>query len=211
MALAIRNSLEPESNILNTYARLKFEYAEWLRENNSNSYKDTFEQGLDLQERAIDEDATNGYALYQFINEIIEVVETRQPDEQILLLSRAETRLTELIRLHDEKRWRSIDPVDAEVQLGVLITSHLKSIQRIPNFGDVLGQVKIRNPEAVLRISIRLTVGLLRFEDAFSDPEAASKLRGYRQQLLDLPGKTPSGTALPLSLIYCGPRRAPGF
>ncbi len=92
---------------MNTYARLKFAYANCFREKQSEKYKLAFEEGLDLQEKAIDGDGTNGYALYQFVNEIIEDCPCQQlagPGNKSNSSPEPELRLTELIRLHHEKQ-----------------------------------------------------------------------------------------------------------
>jgi hypothetical protein len=195
-ALTVRVSVEPESNIFNTYARLKFEYAETFRAIDALQYRTVFEEGINWQEKAVEGDATNGFALYQFVEQIIGALPDAEDwpfNEQLDLLSRAEVRLSELIRLHEERRWRNIDPVEAEVQLGTLLTKHIQAIRKIPNLEQLLSNFRVTNAEAALRIQIRLVLEDEPVPKAFSNPSKSTILRQLRQQLSGVPNKTPRG------------------
>ena len=195
-ALSVRASSEPESNIFNTYARLKFEYAETFRGEDGARYRTVFEEGIDWQEKAVEEDATNGFALYQFVEQIIGALSEKEgwsPDQQLDLLSRAEVRLSELMRLHEERRWRNIDPVEAEVQLGTLLAKHIQTIRRLPNLEQLLSSFRVTHAESVIRILIRLVLEDELISRGFSNPAKSRQLREFREQLTSLPNKTPRG------------------
>lgn len=208
-ALRIHASLEPEGNIYNTYARLKFAYAAAFRGTDPERFQETFQDGLNLQELAIECDATNGYALYQFVQQIVEAAPVSgsswSSEKQLELLSRAEARLTDLMRLQQENRWRNIDPIEAEVQLGTLLAKHYETIAKLPNLQHLMDQFRIKNPEAAIRILVRLYVGKDAFEKVFRSG-SAEKLRQYRQELFELPSKTPRGLLYLYRLFISDPQ-----
>ncbi len=196
-ALRIQESFEPDSNVYNTYARLKFAYADSLPRDDIEAYREAFLGGIDLQERSIEADSTNGHSIFQFVQQIIEAHppsdETWSADERLDLLSRAEARLSDLITLQQENRWRNVDPVEAEVQLGSLLARHIDQISKLPELGDKIESFRIRHPEAAIRILIRLLIGSSTFSKAFGSPGKAEQLRAYRDELLLIPQKTARG------------------
>ena len=69
---------------------------------------------------------------------------------------------------------------------------HYETIARLPNLQQLIANFRVKDPEAALRIIIRLHLANETFEKAFRRDEAGL-LRQHRQALFELPAKSSRG------------------
>jgi tetratricopeptide (TPR) repeat protein len=198
-AVEIRSAYEPDKNIYNTFALLLFDYADATLQRNhigsGEEYSDRFSEAVDLQEKAMGEDPTDGLARYQFAHRIFQSVPASDlsDTDKLALYARAELRFEELIKLHQERRVRNIDPIDAEVQLSMLYQNYRAAMAQIPSVEATLAAIVTKNPEAALILRIREALGLQSLRDGFNKRETADVLRSLRNELHNVPNKTARG------------------
>lgn len=187
-AAEVRGNGEPVSHVYNTLAKAYFTLADILKSKDPASQRALFDDALEYEERAIKHDPGNGHALFQYVRGILDAF-TSSNDEDIErdleLLSRAESKLAELIRLHEEKRWRNVDPIEAEKSIGGLVQNHLEVWKTLsdPKRKDRVFAFEAKHPEAILFLKVRSLIGGRSFEDAFKDPSLVVKLRSHRNEL----------------------------
>jgi DNA-dependent RNA polymerase auxiliary subunit epsilon len=193
-ALNNNNSLEPDSNIYNTMAIASFKLASVIQSQDSRAFRTQFKSALQFQENAIISDPANGYALSQFVRETLKALENGKEEEwpleeQLELFTQVESRLVELIRLHSEKRWRNIEPEHAEMQLETILSRHVKVSKQL--LGETANsKIKITNPEMILFLETRQTLGKLSLREGFREDRLAKSLRQLREKFLALPKKS---------------------
>jgi hypothetical protein len=190
-ALAITDSLEPEKLILNTYAMLNFNYANAALPGTP-AFAKRFSGGVDLQEEAIGYDASDSLARYQFAHEIFQTVPNGPwtLEEKLEFYSRAEVRLQELVKINQEMTIKNMDPIEAEVQIGVLFDMYRSALSSIPNVDRVLDDFKSRNPEAGVALAVRRVLGNVSLQEGFSQSGVAPTLRELRSELEFIPNKS---------------------
>jgi hypothetical protein len=110
-------------------------------------------------------------------------------DRSIELIARAELRLVELNRLHTENRWKNINPVEAQKQLGTLFFTHdrLLKLLKIESGGSTY---LAKHPEAHIFLKIRALIGQENIEDVFQDSEKSIEIRRLRNEMLALQNRT---------------------
>lgn len=197
-ALTLQSNYERDSNIYNTHAALLFNLADAASEDKTEAgiqqFAERLQRGINLQEQAIVGDPADALARYQFVNQIFDAVPASEfaEDEKLNLYARAELRLEEILKLHQEKRLRNIDPVDAEVQIGTLFSAYEKAFSSLPSATAALATFHTRNPEAALLLMIRRVLGAQSLQDGFArGGSLAEDLVGFRNELLELPRKSP--------------------
>nr|VFK55423.1 MAG: hypothetical protein BECKTUN1418D_GA0071000_10328 [Candidatus Kentron sp. TUN] len=198
MASEIRDEGEPISNVFNTLAMAHFELAEMLG-TSSDEGKDKFKEALNHQERAIKNDPSNGHALSQYIDRIIKSIPSLDAmdsdrEEALDRLANAESRLIELIKLHEENRWRNIESVEAEKQLGRLVQDQVEAVEKLLGKESVPAiEFSARNPEAILFLEVRKICGGRRLGEVFEIPGLVGQLREKRDRLLELQNRSSRG------------------
>jgi hypothetical protein len=167
----------------------------WGRSPRNQLFLDRFAEAIDLQEKAIAYDPTDGLSRYQFIHQIFQSIPESllENDEKLALYARAELRFQELVRLHQERRVRNIDPVDVEIQLSTLYDAYHSAIAQIPSATEVIERFIVKDPEAGIRLAIRNLLENVPINQGFKDVELAEQLREFRSALLDVPKKTARG------------------
>lgn len=188
LAAEVHGEGEPISNIFNTLATVHFSLVEMLEQIDSKERKGAFVEALNYEERAIKNDPSNGHALYQYIKRIIDSVSSFEgcvSEDELEMLSRAEVRLNELIELHEEKRWRNIDPLEAEKQLGSIVQDHVDTVKMLLGKTAHVLEFSARHPEAMIFLKIRSIAGKRSLREAFEDQESVEKLREQRTLLLN--------------------------
>jgi hypothetical protein len=193
-ALSNSYSSEPASNIYNTMAMARFKLAEVLRGQQDSTFREMFKLALQSQENAIIHDPANGHAQSQFVRETLKTIENGKAEEwpleeQLELFTQAESRLVDLIRLSLEKRWRHIEPEEAKTQLDTILFQHVKVSKQL--WGETTtSKIKITNPEMMLFLKTRQTLGELSLRKGFHDAGLAEPLRQLREEFLSLPKKS---------------------
>nr|VFK67109.1 MAG: hypothetical protein BECKUNK1418G_GA0071005_11263 [Candidatus Kentron sp. UNK]VFK71083.1 MAG: hypothetical protein BECKUNK1418H_GA0071006_10503 [Candidatus Kentron sp. UNK] len=101
--------------------------------------------------------------------------------------------LIELVKLHEENRWRNIEPVEAEKQLGRLVQDQVEAVEKLLGDGASTVAFSAHNPEAILFLEVRKICGDRRLEEAFKAQALVAPLREKRCQLLELPNRSSRG------------------
>ena len=196
LGVALERKQESASNIYNTIAHAYFVYTK----TKSTDVKALVTNGFDFQEKAIHADANNVASLLQFVRQAIELVKSPKEnewtdDEKMALYARAEVHLLHLLQLRAERRWRNIDPIEGERQLGVLIDDYLATLGPLMNTEQAY-RFKVHHPEAARFLEIRRCLGDQDLDKVLSDPEnseKANEVRRLREELRKLPPKTADG------------------
>ncbi len=193
LATEIKNESEPISYIFNTLATANFTLAEVLKKSEPQLAETAFDDAINFEDISIKHDPANGHALFQFVQRIINTLKqskdlnsTRKVELSLL----AEHRLMDLDRLHEEKRWRNIDPIEAEKQLGSLFQDHFLSIKELINNLDIQNGFRAKNPEADIFLKIRMLVKESNLNDAFKNPKIKDQMRKLRKEMQELTNST---------------------
>lgn len=198
-AVKIPSNYEADKNVYNTFALLLFDYADVAVDQKGNTQTDLFinrfAEAIDLQEQAIDEDPTDGLARYQFVNRIFQSIPNSDlsDEDKLELYARAELRFQELLKLHQERRVRNIDPVDAEIQLSTLYNEYHAAMEKFPSSSKALKDFEVKNPEAGIFLKIREALGPKSLPDGFDKADIADSLRNLRHDLSEVSTKTTRG------------------
>jgi len=194
---ALNNSSdgEPDSNIYNTMALASFKLAAILQNQNQNVFRQQFKSALAFQEKAIISDPANGHALSQFVRKTLDSLGDENEkkwsfEEKMEFVMQAESRLVELIRLHSEKRWRNIEPVDAEMLLVQIINQHAKISKKLVGETKHFSTFKITHPETALFLRIRQTLDTCTLQQGFCQSQLATELRQLREEFVALKEKS---------------------
>jgi hypothetical protein len=193
MALNINNFGEPDTYIHNTMATASFNLAYALRSQDMAAFRQQFKLALEFQEKAIISGPDNSHALFQFVNKSLEILESDQAwplEEKEELFPLVESRVVDLCSIHSENRWKKIEPIDAEIQLGSVIARHLKVSEKLVGNGDKFSKFKINHPEAALLFEIRQILKERTLKDGFRSDDAKA-LRQLREELKALSSKQP--------------------
>jgi hypothetical protein len=185
LAVEAHDESEPLSYIYNTFATAYFTLAESLKSIDSSRYSSIVDEALEFEDRAIKFDPGNGHALFQIVNSILDVLASNSAtvERKLELLPVVELRLSELMRLHSEDRWRNIDPIQADIQLGSTSQKYTESVKELTGLiSEQNFQAKF--PEASIILNIRFLIGNSDLDNAFrADENTVRQLRGFREEL----------------------------
>jgi hypothetical protein len=189
---------DSDSSIYNTLATASFSLARVLGADQSEDYKTQLTNAVDYSENSILHDPANGHALFQFVQRVLSELKSNgswSTDEALKFYERAELRLTDLIRLNSDNRWRNIDADEAEKQIGALLQDHLQTLKQLKSIHPDILNFEVHNPESISFLRIRELLGSRTVRNVFEGNDA-QQLRELREQLDQLPNKSAS------SLLY---------
>lgn len=189
LATEIKNESEPISYIYNTLATANFTLAEVLKRTDPQLSRTAFTDAIEYEDISIKYDPANGHAIFQFVLKILNtLLQSNELDDnrKIELFILAESKLMDLEKLHGEKRWRNIDPIEAEKQLGSLFQDHFSVAEKLVKRTAIQKSFKAKHPEADLFLKIRMLVKDNRLEDVFKDPERRTQIQLLRKEMFDL-------------------------
>lgn len=189
LATQIKNKSEPISYIYNTLATANFTLADVLKKTEPQLARTAFTDAIEYEDISIKYDPANGHAIFQFVLKILNTLmksNDLSDDRKIELVILAESKLMDLERLHGEKRWRNIDPIEAEKQLGSLFQDHFSVVKKLVKITAIRKSFKANHPEADLFLKIRMLVKDNKIDDAFKDPDRRKQIRLLRKEMFDL-------------------------
>ena len=181
----IESRVEPLRNVYNTFASLMFDVAEARK--GSVEAVDQFQEAMDLQERAVEEDPVDALSRYQFVHRILQSVPTRDlsTDVKLEIYARAAARYQELLHLYESRQVRNIDPVDAEIQLGHLSHAYNLALDKIDNTESRIEEFAVTNGEAAAILKIMRILDGKSLRRGFNDERTAAALRAIRNEVVD--------------------------
>ena len=197
-AREIESRVEPIKNVYNTHASLMFDVAEARKTNIDGLVQ--FQEAMDLQERAVEADPVDALSRYQFVHRILQSVPTKElaDEAKLEIYSRAAIRYQELLHLHESRQVRNIDPVDAEIQLGLLSQAYNQALDQLDITDRKIEEFAVTNREAAVILKIFRILDGKSLRTGFRDRSVAAALRDIRDEVLS----TNRGTARAELLLY---------